>query len=147
MRGVDLSDQLLQCYQVLRRTRKWWKTLFFHFMDISATNAHIIHGQITEGMTHKSFRQCLAKELLKKSEMQLISNPSPGRPPRSSVRAEHCPVPLTTAHLEDKTAKATVGRKNCKLCTILLKKEQKTPWKCSTCKISLCLQLDRNCFQ
>ena len=27
--GVDLSDQLVQSYQVLRRTRKWWKTLFF----------------------------------------------------------------------------------------------------------------------
>ena len=110
-------------------------------MDISAINAYIIHGQITEGTTHKSFRECLAK-----SEMHLAPNPSPGHPPRSSVHAEHCPMPLSTAPLEDKTAKATVGRKNCKLCTILLKKEQRTPWKCSTCKIPLCLQLDRSCF-
>ena len=29
MGGVDLSDQLVQSYQVLRRTRKWWKTFFF----------------------------------------------------------------------------------------------------------------------
>ena len=147
MGGVDLSDQLLQCYQVLRRTRKWWKTLFFHFMDISATNAYIVHKKITEGMTHKDFRQCLANELLERSELRLNPNPSPGRPPRSSVRAEHCPVPLTSDHLAKKSSKATFGRKNCKLCSILFKKEQKTPWRCRACDIPLCLQLDRNCFE
>lgn len=31
MGEVDLSDQLIQGYQVLRRTRKWWKTLFVFF--------------------------------------------------------------------------------------------------------------------
>ena len=68
MGGVDLSDQL-QCYEVLRRTRKWWKTLLFHFMNISATNAYIVHKKITEGMTHKDFRQCLANELLERSKV------------------------------------------------------------------------------
>ena len=57
----------------------------------------------TEGMTHKDFRQCLANELLERSELQLNPNPSPGRPPRSSVRAEHCPVPLTSDHLAKKS--------------------------------------------
>ena len=103
MGGVDLSDQLLQCYQALPRTRKWWKHFFFHFMDISAPNAYIVHKKITEGMTHKDFRQCLANELLERSELQLNPNPSPGRPPRSSVRAEHCPVPLTSDHLAKKS--------------------------------------------
>ena len=61
---------------------------------------HIMYTKkITEGMTHKDFRQCLAKELLKRSERQLNPNPSPGCPFRSSVRAEHCPVPLTSDHL------------------------------------------------
>ena len=53
-------------------------------------------------MTHKDFRQCLANELLERSELQLNPNPSPGRPPTSSVRAEHCPVPLTSDHLAKK---------------------------------------------
>ena len=77
--------------------------IFFHFMDISAPNAYIVHKKITEGMTHKDFRQCLANELLERSELQLNPNPSPGRPPRSSVRAEHCPVPLTSDHLTKKS--------------------------------------------
>ena len=116
-------------------------------MDISATNAFIIHGKITSGMTHKTFRESLAKEFLQRSELQLTPTPSPGHPPRSSVCVEHCPVPLATDHFENKSARVTHGRKNCRLCTILLKKEQKTPWSCCTCDIPLCLQLDRNSFQ
>ena len=59
----------------------------------------------------------------------------------------HCPVLLATDHFKNKSARATHGRKNCRLCTILQNKEQKTPWRCCTCDIPLCLQLDRNCFQ
>ena len=78
---------------------------------------------------------------------QLIPNPSPGRPPRSSVHEEHCLVPLTSDHLTKKSSKATFGRKNCKLGSILVKKKQKTPWRCRTYDIPLCLQLDQNCFK
>ena len=85
------------------KNKKVVETFFFHFTDISAPNAYIIHKKITEGMTHKDFRQCLANELLERSELQLNPNPSPGRPPRSSVRAEHCPVPLTSDHLAKKS--------------------------------------------
>ena len=30
MNGVDRSDQLLQCYEILRKTKMYWKTMFFH---------------------------------------------------------------------------------------------------------------------
>ena len=98
MGGVDLSDQL-QCYQVLRRTRKWWKTLLFHFMNISATNAYIVHKKITEGMTHKDFRQCLANELLERSEVSssqiLVLAVHPGVQYTKSI--VWCPLPVITS--------------------------------------------------
>ncbi|KAL9977274.1 hypothetical protein ACROYT_G014663 [Oculina patagonica] len=93
------------------------------------------------------FRVNLAKSLITASEMQVNPSPGPGRPQKSNVRAEHCPIPISNERLDQKATKASLGRKNCKLCYDLDKKQQKTPWQCSKCNIPLCLQLDRNCFQ
>ena len=39
MNGVDVtSDQLLQCYEILRKTKKYWKTLFFHLVHLAVVN-------------------------------------------------------------------------------------------------------------
>ena len=42
MNGVDLSDQLLSKHNVLRKCVRWWKTLFFHMIDIAAVNSYIL---------------------------------------------------------------------------------------------------------
>ena len=45
MGGVDLSDQLLQYFQMRRQTHKYWKTLFYHCFDIANTNAYILYRE------------------------------------------------------------------------------------------------------
>ena len=149
MGGVDLSIQLLQCYQVLCRTRKWWKTLFFILWCFCNKCIQCTQEKITEGVTHKDFRQSLAHELLQRTDLQLNPNPtcSPGYPPRSSVGAEHCQEPLSSDNLPNKFSKPTSGRKNCKLCRVHFKKEQKTPWRCRDCDIPSSLQHDLSCFE
>ena len=42
MGGVDLSDQMFRMYSVGSRTRKWWKTLFFHLFDMVVVNAYLL---------------------------------------------------------------------------------------------------------
>lgn len=147
MGGVDLSDQLLKCYEIMRKSKKWWRTLFFHFIDVAIVNSFLIYKAIGGELNQKMFRLNLAKSLITASEMQVNLSPGPGRPQKSNVRAEHCPVAISDEKLDQKATKASLGRKNCKLCYDLDKKQMKTLWQCSKCKIPLCLQLDRNCFQ
>lgn len=42
MGGVGKSDQLIEKYNVRMKYLKWWKTLFFHFIDIAVVNSYII---------------------------------------------------------------------------------------------------------
>ena len=42
MGGVDRSDQLINKYHGLRKTNKFWKTLFLHMIDISRVNSYIV---------------------------------------------------------------------------------------------------------
>ena len=39
--GVDKSDQILNTNNVLRKCVRWWKTLFFHMIDIALVNGYI----------------------------------------------------------------------------------------------------------
>ena len=41
--AVDESDQMIHHHNVLRSTHKYWKTLFFHFIDKAIVNSYIIH--------------------------------------------------------------------------------------------------------
>jgi len=42
-RGIDLNNQLMQQYRNLNRFDNWWMYIFFHFLNISITNAYIIY--------------------------------------------------------------------------------------------------------
>ena len=43
MGGVDKSDQLISYHRVLRQTVRYWKTLWYHLLEISISNAFIFH--------------------------------------------------------------------------------------------------------
>jgi len=44
MGGVDKSDQFMSYHCVLRQTIYYWKTLFYHLIEIMATNAFIFYN-------------------------------------------------------------------------------------------------------
>ena len=41
MNGVDHSDHLIGTNNVMRKCLRWWKTLFFHLIDIAIVNGFI----------------------------------------------------------------------------------------------------------
>ena len=62
--GVDLSDQLIGYHRVLRQTKRYWKTLLYHLVEIAAANAFILYKWqcIAEGRkppTESNFRDSL----------------------------------------------------------------------------------------
>nr|XP_023699516.1 piggyBac transposable element-derived protein 4-like [Paramormyrops kingsleyae] len=138
MGGVDLSDQLIQYYTTQRKRMKWYMKLFLHFLDISATNAYILHKEHMQqdGMTHKAFMEELTAQLCGVTQ----------NVPTKMTSSVHVPVPGAELS-SDSRMKATSGRKTCVNCRMHGGNKTKTPWKCKACDVHLCLQPNRNCFE
>ncbi|XP_017339063.1 piggyBac transposable element-derived protein 4 [Ictalurus punctatus] len=130
--GVDLSDALMGYYRILHKTQKWYKTFFYHFMDIAIVNAFILHKELAKGkgevpMHQKAFRETLAEELA-----EFGCRPT-GRPV--------CPVPSRAHHRPVHiSGDSTAGRLKCRHC------HAKTPVKCSSCEVPLCFVPSRDCY-
>jgi hypothetical protein len=62
MSFVDKSDRMVNSYGIARRTRKWTKKLFFHFLDMTILNAYLLHKSCGGKMTHTKIPQnCSAR--------------------------------------------------------------------------------------
>ncbi|KAM3875240.1 piggyBac transposable element-derived protein 4-like [Diretmus argenteus] len=145
MGGVDLSDQLLQYYTTHRRSDRWYRTMFFHFVDIATTNAYIMHRDITDThqAQHKSHKDFQAELVSQLCGVEITGVPAP-----ANRKVSHVPVPCPQAMPTETRQKATAGRLQCTLCNQQQPKRRSlTIWKCKACKVPLCLIPDRNCFE
>lgn len=65
MYGVDRSDQMLVYYSTPRKTLKWYKKTFFHFLDICIWNATMIRSKDSgKKITCLRFREDVIGNLL-----------------------------------------------------------------------------------
>ncbi len=140
MGGVDLSDQLIQYYTVHHKTMRWYRTLFYHLIDISATNSYLLYRELCsqrqeKPMSHKAFLEELTAQLCGVTV----------NVPRVRAQSGHVPVPI--APQTDQSKRASYGRRSCVLCRQTRKAKQATPWKCKECDEAFCLIADRNCFE
>ncbi|XP_017158375.1 piggyBac transposable element-derived protein 4-like [Poecilia reticulata] len=144
MGGVDVSDALIGYYQVLHKTRKWYKTFFYHFIDIAIVNAFLLHKELCTAkgqapMTQKAFRETLAEQL-KQMCCQEAKPPQPEANKPESPQLKQ-PNPSASHHrLQYISGQRSEGRQRCRLCNL------KTAVKCSTCDKPLCFIPPRDCY-
>jgi hypothetical protein len=154
MGGVDKSDQMLKYYEVLRKSLKYWKKLFLHFIDVAVLNSYIIFQKLRKEHPekeelkrlakygHKEFRLELACALggITESSTVPLYNPPPPPPlppiinPRHASYASHLP-----RHIHDRRRRVVCQVKSPKALT-------RSRFECQTCEVALCLTEDRNCF-
>ncbi|XP_055888603.1 piggyBac transposable element-derived protein 3-like isoform X1 [Biomphalaria glabrata] len=144
MGGVDKSDQLINKYNVLRKTKKYWKTLFFHFIDIARVNSYILfqewrktHSDIPElkrpnRYLQLDFTEELTRELGKIEKYQSVPTASNVK---QSKKTTHSIIP-----------EFSQTRRNCKLCYQTLGVERKVSTKCGECDTYLCFHGKSNCL-
>ena len=46
MRGVDRGDQLSSYYNIGRRSKKWWRRLFFYLVECCVLNAYVLDSWV-----------------------------------------------------------------------------------------------------
>lgn len=141
MGGVDLSDALITYYTALHKTKKWYRTFFYHFLDIAIVNAFILFNKThpEQAMRQRDFRDRLIEELADHGS----PSTSTSRPaPHAAESASHMPFYFTEGMDVPQGQAATAGRRQCALC------HKKTPVGCSTCgNVPLCFLSSRNCFR
>ena len=150
MGGVDLTDQNLSYYSMTtRRTLKWWKKVFWRFVDICIVNSWIIfrrNNPQSPIKTQRLFRLRLIEELVQPL-LDLRSNPD--CPPFLQDKRTNVTVStekrLNGRHFAYKNPK----RGRCRVCSWKKnaatgkKKDTKTQ-NCRKCQVFLCVG---QCFE
>ena len=153
MRGVDVGNQLLACYNLGRRSKKWWKRVYAYRLDTSILNAYQLWKHARKHWSRQKmkkkgsflhFRLDLAEQLIGNYHRKAYR----GRPRtaawevRLDTTLDHCP------EFNDKTlecvvcnavrSKRNVGRSECR---------HETHFSCSLCNVHLCICMNRNCWK
>lgn len=146
MRGVDRGDQLQTYYSIGRRSRKWWRRVFFYIVEVAILNAYILDGHVRPA-THAyvgrrkrdmlEFRLDLVDELID----GFCSRKRLGRP-RGWAQAQRDRLNATIEHYPD----VVDLRARCVVCMAKGQRHESVV-QCSHCEVSLCVARSRPCFR
>lgn len=142
---VDKSDMLKSCYEIDRKSKKWWHRILWHFIDLTLVNAFIIFNERSCGVKHlslKYFRLAVANGLIG-------AEPSTPRRAAKTSTPEHnkFKVYVPMERRTDKVAHIPIhgSKVRCARCSTR-SKPHRTRWHCTSCKVGLCLTNISNCF-
>lgn len=121
MAGVDHADQILASYSMMRKSYKWWRKLFWYYLEICVIDALIVHNQFRTQLhlktcNHLAFRLELVQGLI---NGRVYRQRAPGR----KVLGE-LPIRLQNTPLH--YLEYTHSRKDCHVCNKVAKKQGKS---------------------
>lgn len=152
MGGVDICDQMMECYRTWIKTRKWTLKVILHFMDLAIVNAWMEYREDSfrnnipkkHVMDLLAFRMSLGEALIntrkRRKPLTELQMPDAKKP-----RVEKLPVPEKRLDgydhwpVVDDIANARLCRREgC---------DSRTRTRCDKCNIYLCLSGRNNCFK
>lgn len=82
MGSVDKSDHFVASYKFVRKTKKWYRKIFFWLLEVAVVNSYILYKDVQENrnnksLAHREFRLCLVCALVKE---KVAARPKKGRP-------------------------------------------------------------------
>jgi hypothetical protein len=145
MGHVDKADMLKSCYEIDRKSKRWWLRIFWHFIDVTIVNAFILFRQRCDGrsMELKEFRIAVARGLIGIPKREKRGRKSDEA--ECSQRKYKRQVPLETRYVESSHMPMYGTSLRCASCSTK-SEPHRTKWRCTMCKVGLCLNDKKNCF-
>lgn len=145
MNFVDKFDQNLNLYKVNRKSHKWWHRIFFYFLDATVVNAFVLYKELNlPKMSMKDFRRSILQALV---SSQIVKNKRIIIGGETIAKKRSKPfVPPEIRQAESAHQPQRDSRRRCSKCSDS-KKQVRTNWSCSVCKVPLCLGINKTCFQ
>ncbi|XP_062874387.1 piggyBac transposable element-derived protein 4-like [Trichomycterus rosablanca] len=136
MRGVDLCDQLRECYQVGRPCKKWWRYFLWFYVNLCIVNAYIIlresrSGAPPPGFNGKEFTQ---RHFRVRLAQQLIGDYQGARGMERAARKRHADSPLEYGHRLERMSERS---RRCRNCTNKGLRHESV-FGCRVCNVHLC---------
>lgn len=92
MGGVDRSDHFISSYQFMRRTKKWYRKIFFWLLEVAIIDSYLLHKMMQQQhgkkpLTHIQFRKMLVRALVQEKAADRPKARKRGRPAQASFIA------------------------------------------------------------
>ena len=146
MGGVDLADQILQSFSVIRKSNKAWKKLFYYGLEVCLLNSYVIFKAVKqENKDFLSYRIAIVRDLLEGKCFRGRMGRVPTRP-LLEMDARRLNREYHSIGVEEKRRDCVVCAKIVAIQGLDKNLRNRTNTVCVTCdRKPLCLHSKRNC--
>uniref|UniRef100_A0A8D3BVI7 Si:ch211-130m23.5 n=1 Tax=Scophthalmus maximus TaxID=52904 RepID=A0A8D3BVI7_SCOMX len=136
MRGVDLCDQLRECYHVGRPCKKWWRYFLWFYVNLCIVNAYIMLRESRGGAPPAGFngKQFTQRHFRVRLAQQLIGDYQGARGMERAARKRHADSPIEYGHRLERMSERS---RRCRNCTNKGLRHESV-FGCKICNVHLC---------